>query len=348
MVLYYDCWFHNPTFSLLLFARVSRARATGAYPWGTPGCRRRYFLLFNRKRERIIEAVLLVRAIDVQMPYCDFVFLHSADSACWKLAKGSRVKLQIYPANSIIYRTDLYGIPRRHNNHELDNPLNKKPNNITQFCKTFHGQPPHLRQISVSRFHHSIYIHLYIPLTSEPFPKITCYRTSRNNQHIIQHWSRDQNNNTRLARMSFSFFFSPQTFNDTHSAIQQIGQIINEAVPPEPARKPAKKPLPTKKPLQANKTSSLTAAVNGTTTTPAPTTTTEAPFMLTRPLLQSLIRRNVKGLVRLFNIEWRDALNVSIQIFNAGISLDFLYKRLERSEFPSCIYQMKCPPCVHR
>ncbi|OXU23626.1 hypothetical protein TSAR_004980 [Trichomalopsis sarcophagae] len=122
-------------------------------------------------------------------------------------------------------------------------------------------------------------------------------RNSRQNQQKKQRpgffWT--------LARVTF------ETFNDTRSAIQQIGTIINEAVPPE--RKPSKKPLPTKKP-QVNKTSSL-MAVNGTTTTPAPTTTTEAPFMLSRPLLQSLIRRNVKGLVRLFNIEWRDALNQS-------------------------------------
>lgn len=42
-------------------------------------------------------------------------------------------------------------------------------------------------------------------------------------------------------------------------------------------------------------------------------TTTEAPFKLTQNLLQTLIRRNVKGLVRLFNIEWNDAVKVRNQ-----------------------------------
>lgn len=45
-------------------------------------------------------------------------------------------------------------------------------------------------------------------------------------------------------------------------------------------------------------------------------TTTEAPFVLTQSVLQGIIRRNVKGLVRLFNIEWKDALNVRIILKN--------------------------------
>lgn len=41
------------------------------------------------------------------------------------------------------------------------------------------------------------------------------------------------------------------------------------------------------------------------------TSTTQAPFRLTPTNLQNVIRRNLRGLVRLFNIEWQDALNVS-------------------------------------
>lgn len=50
------------------------------------------------------------------------------------------------------------------------------------------------------------------------------------------------------------------------------------------------------------------ADVNANTTM---RTTTRAPFRLTPTNLQNLIRRNIRGLVRLFNIEWQDALNVS-------------------------------------
>lgn len=54
-----------------------------------------------------------------------------------------------------------------------------------------------------------------------------------------------------------------------------------------------------------------TTTVNATgTATTSPTTTTQAPFVLTRSGVQSLIRRNILGLVRLFNIEWKEALNV--------------------------------------
>ncbi|XP_014206588.1 uncharacterized protein LOC106638073 [Copidosoma floridanum] len=99
-----------------------------------------------------------------------------------------------------------------------------------------------------------------------------------------------------------------ETFNDTRSAIKQIGQIINESIAPDPPKKKAslKKPITSAKAAGGKKPSN--ADVVATT---QPTTTTTEEFKLTRPLLQSLVRRNVLGLVRLFNIEWRDAISES-------------------------------------
>jgi len=51
------------------------------------------------------------------------------------------------------------------------------------------------------------------------------------------------------------------------------------------------------------------------------TSTTQAPFKLTPTNLQNLIRRNLRGLVRLFNIEWQDAMNVSLHSFFLPIFL---------------------------
>lgn len=47
------------------------------------------------------------------------------------------------------------------------------------------------------------------------------------------------------------------------------------------------------------------------TTTTTTTTTTPGPYRIRVGTLQSLIRRNIRGLVRLFNIEWQEAMNVS-------------------------------------
>ncbi|XP_058804392.1 uncharacterized protein LOC131671740 isoform X2 [Phymastichus coffea] len=106
-----------------------------------------------------------------------------------------------------------------------------------------------------------------------------------------------------LARVTY------ETFNDTRSAIQQISQIVNEAIPAEQPKK-TKKPTVPPKSSSANLKADETASAGINATTLAPTTTTEE-FKLTRPLLQSILRRNVKGLVRLFNIEWKDAMNES-------------------------------------
>ena len=86
--------------------------------------------------------------------------------------------------------------------------------------------------------------------------------------------------------------------NDTKSAIKQISDIINNSIAPDSATQNTM----TKASLMAPQ------STNNETTTEAPTTTTQP--TLTREGLQKLIRRNVLGLVRLFNIEWNDALNV--------------------------------------
>lgn len=40
-------------------------------------------------------------------------------------------------------------------------------------------------------------------------------------------------------------------------------------------------------------------------------TTTEAPYKITRKEFARIMRRNLKGIIRLFNLELRDALSVS-------------------------------------
>jgi len=112
-----------------------------------------------------------------------------------------------------------------------------------------------------------------------------------------------------------TFYF--QTFNDTRSAIKQISSIINQNIEPDSTtRRPVNSHsltvtnTTTVAPMnEQNNTSSDIIGVNTTTTTT--TSTTQAPFRLTPTNLQNLIRRNLRGLVRLFNIEWQEALNVS-------------------------------------
>ncbi|XP_026671405.1 uncharacterized protein LOC108627443 [Ceratina calcarata] len=102
-----------------------------------------------------------------------------------------------------------------------------------------------------------------------------------------------------LARVTF------EMFNDTKSAIKQISNIINNTIAPDSATQ------------STMMTAQLTAAAstdeqkNATNVNATETTTTPAPYVLTRSGLQTLIRRNVLGLVRLFNIEWKDALDQS-------------------------------------
>ncbi|XP_014475853.1 PREDICTED: uncharacterized protein LOC106745090 [Dinoponera quadriceps] len=124
-----------------------------------------------------------------------------------------------------------------------------------------------------------------------------------------------------------------ETFNDTRSAIQQINNIIEENFEPDTTTQLPNRSnlltMPDAKPTtpsedQTNMFSNL-ADVNVTTTattTTARTTTTPKPFKFTRNGVQSLIMRNLRGLVRLFNIEWQDALNqsdVSVKEFQKNL-----------------------------
>ncbi|CAD1476567.1 unnamed protein product, partial [Heterotrigona itama] len=98
-----------------------------------------------------------------------------------------------------------------------------------------------------------------------------------------------------LAKVTF------QAINDTASAIKQITAIINNSIVPDSATASSI----TKESLTAANSTSVLS--NGTeTTTSTPTTT---PVVLTRKTLEKLIRRNILGLVRVFNIEWKEALN---------------------------------------
>ncbi|XP_018358614.1 PREDICTED: uncharacterized protein LOC108758251 [Trachymyrmex cornetzi] len=115
-----------------------------------------------------------------------------------------------------------------------------------------------------------------------------------------------------LARLAF------ETFNDTRSAIKQISSIINQNIEPDPTTRRSVNShhsltvanTTTVAPMnEQNNTSSDMVGVNTTTT--MTTSTTQAPFRLTPTNLQNLIRRNLRGLVRLFNIEWQEALNQS-------------------------------------
>ncbi|XP_076676619.1 uncharacterized protein LOC143373333 [Andrena cerasifolii] len=107
-----------------------------------------------------------------------------------------------------------------------------------------------------------------------------------------------------LAKVTF------QTFNDTKSAIQQISSIINNNIMPDSATQSSV--TSNSLSIVASTSNINTTTVNATgTTTTSPTTTTQAPYILTRSGVQTLIRRNILGLVRLFNIEWKEAWNQS-------------------------------------
>ncbi|KAL6441601.1 hypothetical protein ACFW04_003618 [Cataglyphis niger] len=118
-----------------------------------------------------------------------------------------------------------------------------------------------------------------------------------------------------LARLAF------ETFNDTRSAIQQISNIIGENFEPDTT---VRSPVVSSNSLQVDDATTVTAtsndqndlssneaSINVTTMTTTTMRTTEAPFRFTRNGLQDIISRNLRGLMRLFNIEWQDALNQS-------------------------------------
>lgn len=121
-----------------------------------------------------------------------------------------------------------------------------------------------------------------------------------------------------------------QTFNDTRSAIQQISDIISQNFEPDMPTQVSNNSLAIVNETTAapsddqNNVSSNLADTNVTTTT-----TTQRPFRFTPNGLQELLRRNLRGLVRLFNIEWQEALNVSF------------YYIIYISKF-SCMYSLNC------
>lgn len=111
-----------------------------------------------------------------------------------------------------------------------------------------------------------------------------------------------------LARLAF------EKVNDTKSAVNQIGTIISDNISSDDGSSTASSTTTstttTTSPVIVGDAASSDTST-GTTTDDTTTTTTEAPFRLTSTILQGIIRRNLKGLIRLFNIEWRDALNAS-------------------------------------
>ncbi|KAK2584618.1 hypothetical protein KPH14_006968 [Odynerus spinipes] len=109
-----------------------------------------------------------------------------------------------------------------------------------------------------------------------------------------------------LARLAF------ETYNDTKSAVKQISTIVNNAIELGPTTR-----RPTTSDSLVDSTKMSTTSVRNESTTQSATeaattmrSTTSRP-KLTINDLQTLIRRNVKGLIRLFNIEWQDALKQS-------------------------------------
>lgn len=106
-----------------------------------------------------------------------------------------------------------------------------------------------------------------------------------------------------------------QKVNDTKSAVGQISSIVNETLAPE---------LQFQVPLVTPTTTTVSSTINEvnatlSNSTTTVTSTTEAPFRLTRAELLGIIRRNIRGLIRLFRIEWRDAISVS---FNRFLNID--------------------------
>lgn len=80
-----------------------------------------------------------------------------------------------------------------------------------------------------------------------------------------------------------------------------------------------------------NDLSSNVASINVTTMTTTTMRTTAAPFKFTRNGLQDIISRNLRGLMRLFNIEWQDALNVSFYYINSiylFINFEYIYQTI--------------------
>ncbi|XP_074100429.1 uncharacterized protein LOC141528325 [Cotesia typhae] len=113
----------------------------------------------------------------------------------------------------------------------------------------------------------------------------------------------------------FRVFF--ETINDTRSTIQQVGDVLAENIVSDTTTKAPKKSQ------QGKNTSVTTASADVTISTANQTSTTQAPYKLTRSTLENIVRRNVRGLVRLFNIEWKDAITqsrINIKTFRKELS----------------------------
>ncbi|XP_022908597.1 uncharacterized protein [Onthophagus taurus] len=107
----------------------------------------------------------------------------------------------------------------------------------------------------------------------------------QNNQHKIQ---KRASQKPGFFKTLFSVIY--EQWADTKDTVNTVSKMVNENIidDREAARRKAKtEPPPT----------------NGSTT--------EAPYMLTRSELNRILRRNLKGLLRLYNIELNDALKTS-------------------------------------
>ncbi|XP_015593228.1 uncharacterized protein LOC107266835 [Cephus cinctus] len=105
-----------------------------------------------------------------------------------------------------------------------------------------------------------------------------------------------------LARVAF------ESFNDTRSAFKQIGELVNDNFAPETTT--SRTSVTSNTIVSSTTVASTTVDDSNSNVTTTTSTTTETP-KLTRTEFQGIVRRNLRGLIRLFNIEWRDAINDS-------------------------------------
>ncbi|KAG7198390.1 hypothetical protein KM043_005781 [Ampulex compressa] len=130
-----------------------------------------------------------------------------------------------------------------------------------------------------------------------------------------------------LARLAF------ETYNDTRSAIQQINEIVNNNIAIDTTTSRATTSGSFRGGGSASSSSSadqtnVSSNLAGSNTTSGGEEKEERPYQLTRNGVLDIISRNLKGLRRLFNIEWREALDqseVSVREFqkNLGNQIGF-------------------------
>ncbi|XP_019881045.1 uncharacterized protein LOC109608926 [Aethina tumida] len=99
---------------------------------------------------------------------------------------------------------------------------------------------------------------------------------------------RDKRATKKLGFFRTLFSVIYDQYNDTKNTINTVNQLVNDNFLPE------------------------NAPITTTTMSSDPNaTTTEAPYKITRTEFNRIIRRNLRGLVRLFNIEFNEALQQS-------------------------------------